>query len=82
MDKLIKDTNLAVVIGTHSWKEQFTEAVTVSAGQWLLYPVILNACFVCSVFLDFSKNSHDVKVKLCSCIDITLKLYCNASVDY
>ncbi|TKS83701.1 Sodium/calcium exchanger 3 [Collichthys lucidus] len=33
MDKLLKDTNLASVIGTHSWKEQFIEAVTVSAGD-------------------------------------------------
>ncbi|XP_061819238.1 sodium/calcium exchanger 2a isoform X1 [Nerophis lumbriciformis] len=33
VDKLIKDTNLAVVIGSHSWREQFIEAVTVSAGD-------------------------------------------------
>ncbi|KAI4905916.1 hypothetical protein NFI96_021200 [Prochilodus magdalenae] len=33
VDRLMKDTNLAEVIGTHSWKEQFIEAVTVSAGE-------------------------------------------------
>ncbi|XP_058239682.1 sodium/calcium exchanger 2a isoform X2 [Hemibagrus wyckioides] len=33
VDRLLKDTNLAEVIGTHSWKEQFIEAVTVSAGE-------------------------------------------------
>uniref|UniRef100_A0AAV2JB07 Calx-beta domain-containing protein n=1 Tax=Knipowitschia caucasica TaxID=637954 RepID=A0AAV2JB07_KNICA len=33
VDKLIKDTNLAQVLGTHSWREQFIEAVTVSAGD-------------------------------------------------
>ncbi|XP_036391953.1 sodium/calcium exchanger 2b [Megalops cyprinoides] len=33
VDKLIKKTNLALVIGTHSWREQFIEAVTVSAGD-------------------------------------------------
>uniref|UniRef100_A0A3Q3KH91 Calx-beta domain-containing protein n=1 Tax=Monopterus albus TaxID=43700 RepID=A0A3Q3KH91_MONAL len=33
VDKLLKDTNLAVVIGTHSWREQFSEAVTVSNGD-------------------------------------------------
>ncbi|XP_047463032.1 sodium/calcium exchanger 2a [Mugil cephalus] len=33
VDKLLKDTNLAVVVGTHSWREQFIEAVTVSAGD-------------------------------------------------
>uniref|UniRef100_A0A3P8NKP2 Calx-beta domain-containing protein n=1 Tax=Astatotilapia calliptera TaxID=8154 RepID=A0A3P8NKP2_ASTCA len=33
VDKLLKDTNLAVVIGTRSWKEQFIGAVTVSAGD-------------------------------------------------
>ncbi|XP_034293989.1 sodium/calcium exchanger 2 isoform X2 [Pantherophis guttatus] len=32
VDKLIKKTNLALVIGTHSWREQFLEAITVSAG--------------------------------------------------
>nr|XP_046266675.1 sodium/calcium exchanger 2a isoform X2 [Scatophagus argus] len=33
VDKLLKDTNLASVIGTRSWREQFIEAVTVSAGD-------------------------------------------------
>ncbi|MED6271504.1 Sodium/calcium exchanger 2, partial [Characodon lateralis] len=33
VDQLLKDTNLAGVIGTHSWKEQFIEAVTVGAGD-------------------------------------------------
>uniref|UniRef100_A0A665TN38 Sodium/calcium exchanger 2-like n=1 Tax=Echeneis naucrates TaxID=173247 RepID=A0A665TN38_ECHNA len=33
VDKLLKDTNLAVLVGTHSWREQFIEAVTVSAGD-------------------------------------------------
>uniref|UniRef100_A0A672FN26 Solute carrier family 8 member 2a n=1 Tax=Salarias fasciatus TaxID=181472 RepID=A0A672FN26_SALFA len=33
VDKLIKDTNLAGVLGTHSWREQFIEAVTVSDGD-------------------------------------------------
>lgn len=33
VDKLIKDANIADVLGTHSWREQFIEAVTVSAGD-------------------------------------------------
>ncbi|XP_051507396.1 sodium/calcium exchanger 3-like isoform X2 [Myxocyprinus asiaticus] len=33
VDKLIKKTNLALVVGTNSWKEQFMEAITVSAGD-------------------------------------------------
>ncbi|XP_037533621.1 sodium/calcium exchanger 2b [Nematolebias whitei] len=33
VDQLIKKTNLALVIGTHSWREQFVEAVTVRAGN-------------------------------------------------
>ncbi|XP_056314100.1 sodium/calcium exchanger 2a [Danio aesculapii] len=33
VDRLLKDTNLAEVLGTHSWREQFIEAVTVSAGE-------------------------------------------------
>uniref|UniRef100_A0A3B3X2H9 Sodium/calcium exchanger membrane region domain-containing protein n=1 Tax=Poecilia mexicana TaxID=48701 RepID=A0A3B3X2H9_9TELE len=32
VDKLIKKTNLALVIGTNSWREQFVEAITVSSG--------------------------------------------------
>ena len=35
MDKLIKKTNLALVVGTNSWREQFIEAITVSAGECL-----------------------------------------------
>ncbi|NP_001116728.1 sodium/calcium exchanger 3 precursor [Danio rerio] len=31
--KLIKKTNLALVVGTNSWREQFMEAITVSAGD-------------------------------------------------
>ncbi|XP_070795332.1 sodium/calcium exchanger 3 isoform X3 [Pituophis catenifer annectens] len=33
VDKLIKKTNLALVVGTHSWRDQFIEAITVSAGE-------------------------------------------------
>ncbi|XP_062296086.1 sodium/calcium exchanger 3 isoform X1 [Scomber scombrus] len=31
VDKLIKKTNLALVVGTNSWRDQFMEAITVSA---------------------------------------------------
>ncbi|XP_072102905.1 sodium/calcium exchanger 1-like isoform X2 [Mobula birostris] len=33
VDKLIKKTNLALVVGTNSWRDQFIEAITVSAGE-------------------------------------------------
>lgn len=33
VDKLIKKTNLALVVGSSSWREQFVNAVTVSAGN-------------------------------------------------
>ncbi|XP_019727839.1 sodium/calcium exchanger 3 isoform X2 [Hippocampus comes] len=33
VDKLIKKTNLAMVVGTNSWREQFMEAITVSADE-------------------------------------------------
>ncbi|XP_055014151.1 sodium/calcium exchanger 1-like isoform X9 [Boleophthalmus pectinirostris] len=33
VDKLLKKTNLALVIGTNSWRQQFVEAITVSAGD-------------------------------------------------
>ncbi|AWP14536.1 putative sodium/calcium exchanger 1-like [Scophthalmus maximus] len=32
VDKLIKKTNLALLVGTNSWRDQFIEAITVSAG--------------------------------------------------
>ncbi|XP_038827648.1 sodium/calcium exchanger 1a isoform X15 [Salvelinus namaycush] len=33
VDKLIKKTNLALLIGTNSWRQQFMEAITVSSGD-------------------------------------------------
>lgn len=33
VDKLIKKTNLALLVGTNSWRDQFIEAITVSAGK-------------------------------------------------
>ncbi|XP_071963561.1 sodium/calcium exchanger 1-like isoform X2 [Antedon mediterranea] len=33
VDKLIKKANLSLVVGTSSWREQFTEALAVSAGD-------------------------------------------------
>ncbi|XP_056135823.1 sodium/calcium exchanger 1a isoform X5 [Lampris incognitus] len=33
VDKLIKKANLALLIGTNSWREQFVEAITVSSGD-------------------------------------------------
>uniref|UniRef100_H2YTJ2 Calx-beta domain-containing protein n=1 Tax=Ciona savignyi TaxID=51511 RepID=H2YTJ2_CIOSA len=33
VDKLIKKANLAVIVGTSSWREQFTEALSVNGGD-------------------------------------------------
>ncbi|CAD5123214.1 DgyrCDS11575 [Dimorphilus gyrociliatus] len=33
VDKLLKKTNVALVVGTSSWREQFIEAITVSSGD-------------------------------------------------
>ncbi|XP_047207405.1 sodium/calcium exchanger 1b isoform X3 [Girardinichthys multiradiatus] len=33
VDKLIKKTNLALLVGTNSWRDQFIEAITVSADS-------------------------------------------------
>ncbi|XP_070578504.1 sodium/calcium exchanger 3-like isoform X2 [Ptychodera flava] len=33
VDKLIKKANLSLVVGTSSWREQFSEAITVSSGD-------------------------------------------------
>ena len=38
VDKLLKKANLSLVVGTSSWREQFVEAITVSAGEYLLRP--------------------------------------------
>uniref|UniRef100_A0ACB8G5L3 Sodium/calcium exchanger 3 n=1 Tax=Sphaerodactylus townsendi TaxID=933632 RepID=A0ACB8G5L3_9SAUR len=46
VDKLIKKTNLALVVGTHSWRDQFLEAITVSADVGVACPE------------EFKKGSH------------------------
>ena len=33
VDKLLKTANVSLAVGTSSWREQFIEAVTVSAGN-------------------------------------------------
>eukprot|EP00794_Sanderia_malayensis_P019950 gene19950-21904_t len=33
IDKMLKKTNLALLLGTSSWREQFSEAITVSTGD-------------------------------------------------
>ncbi|KAK7085600.1 Sodium/calcium exchanger 1, partial [Halocaridina rubra] len=33
VDKLVKKANASMLVGTSSWKEQFTEAITVQAGD-------------------------------------------------
>lgn len=33
VDKLLKKANVSLVVGTSSWREQFIEAITVSAGM-------------------------------------------------
>ncbi|KAE8607428.1 hypothetical protein XENTR_v10011183 [Xenopus tropicalis] len=38
VDKLIKKANLALVVGSSSWREQFVSAVTVSAGKCAAHP--------------------------------------------
>lgn len=34
MDKLLRKTNLALVVGTNSWREQFVEAITITSGRF------------------------------------------------
>ena len=43
MDKLVKKTNLALVIGTNSWREQFRDAITVNPGETT--PTLLQALY-------------------------------------
>lgn len=38
VDKLVQRANASLLIGTSSWKEQFIEAITVSAGKSLHPP--------------------------------------------
>lgn len=61
VDKLIKKTNLALLVGTNSWRDQFIEAITVSAGKssgegyvcvWL--------CTECVCFYQF--NNSDIQL--------------------
>lgn len=75
VDKLIKKTNLALVIGTHSWREQFVEAVTVSAGVvWLLkfrfYPKHSQTHFYFLLLFFFQKCSKTNVLMLTFCIPL------------
>lgn len=45
VDKLIKKTNLALVVGSSSWREQFVNAVTVSAGNRMHTTVMVSYWF-------------------------------------
>lgn len=58
MDKLIKKTNLALVVGTNSWREQFIEAITVSAGECLSLHVINYNGLSCTYFSTESMSEH------------------------
>jgi len=40
VDKLIKKTNLALLVGTNSWRGQFIDAITVSAGKEEMCPLL------------------------------------------
>ena len=33
IDKLIRKTNVSLVVGTSSWREQFVDAMSLSAGE-------------------------------------------------
>lgn len=39
VDKLVQRANASLLIGTSSWKEQFLEAITVSAGKSVLFSI-------------------------------------------
>lgn len=60
VDKLIKKTNLALVVGTNSWREQFIEAITVSAGKFM--------CVCTSASMMQPKNLKPLREELCSCL--------------
>lgn len=40
VDKLIRKTNVSLVVGTSSWREQFVDAMSVSAGE------TMSCCFL------------------------------------
>ncbi|XP_067680572.1 sodium/calcium exchanger 3-like isoform X1 [Haliotis asinina] len=57
VDKLLKKANVSLVVGTSSWREQFTEAITVSAvGQ----------------LGDEDESDEDAEEKLPSCMDYVM----------
>lgn len=57
VDELLKKTNLALVIGTNSWREQFIEAITVSSGKKpssLIFSWVKNPPLILMVFPGFA----------------------------
>lgn len=43
VDKLVKKANASLLVGTSSWKEQFSEAITVQPGKWLWFWLLTKA---------------------------------------
>lgn len=58
VDKLLKKANVSLVVGTSSWREQFIEAITVSAGM---------SCK--SSLHPYSKNNQMLELLILICCD-------------
>jgi len=63
VDKLLKKGNLALVVGTSSWREQFIEALTVSAGGE-------------DEGEDGEEAEEEMEEKLPSCMDYVMHFLC------
>lgn len=60
MDKLLKKTNLALVVGSSSWREQFVNAVTVSAGMPLPVCSFLHSVQCSSIAMKYFLIKHTI----------------------
>ena len=65
VDKLIKKTNLALVVGTNSWREQFAEAITVNSGESSASEKMRNSVFDEHVLFTIIKQLGSIELFSC-----------------
>lgn len=65
---MAKIANLSLVIGTSSWREQFVEAFSVSAGIKIYFSCFLSSCEPGSLFQEMKmRKKQKAKRKKKSC---------------
>ena len=73
VDKLISKANTSITIGSSSWKEQFIEAITVSAGLLFIEIDLFYLNF--QIFRYFIGDDDDDDEKIPTCSDYVMHFF-------